>query len=200
MVSLKIFIIFVYTIFFSNIASIINYSSFLRKHILSVKEFTRNDLHLLFGVAHEMRTLVERYGTIDLLQGRVMITLFYEPSTRTSASFQAAMYRLGGRVVSINVEASSVMKGETLEDTIRTVGSYGDIIVLRHPENGSAKTAAKFSPVPIINAGDGIGEHPSQVNKLNININQKRDIYLLGFDIIFRPSLTYTQFVKNWEQ
>ncbi|RHZ87337.1 hypothetical protein Glove_37g74 [Diversispora epigaea] len=146
----------------TNIASIINYSSFLRKHILSVNEFTRNDLHLLFGIAHEMRTLVERYGTINLLQGRVMVTLFYEPSTRTSASFQAAMYRLGGRVVSINVEASSIVKGETLEDTIRTLGSYGDIIVLRHPEAGSAKTAAKFSPVPIINAGDGIGEHPSQ--------------------------------------
>ncbi|CAG8433859.1 6999_t:CDS:10 [Diversispora eburnea] len=146
----------------TNIASIINYSPFLRKNILSVNEFTRNDLHLLFGIAHEMRTLVERYGTINLLQGRVMVTLFYEPSTRTSASFQAAMYRLGGRVISINVEASSVSKGETLEDTIRTLGSYGDVIVLRHPEAGSVKTAAKFSPVPIINAGDGIGEHPSQ--------------------------------------
>ena len=110
-----------------------------------------------------MRTLVERYGSINLLQGRVMFTLFYEPSTRTSASFEAAMNRLGGRVVSIKTDSSSVAKGESLSDTVRTVGSYGDIIVLRHPESGSSKTAARYSPVPIINAGDGIGEHPTQV-------------------------------------
>ena len=110
-----------------------------------------------------MRTLVERYGSINLLQGRVMFTLFYEPSTRTSASFEAAMNRLGGRVVSIKTDSSSVAKGESLSDTIRTVGSYSDIIILRHPEPGSSKIAAKYSPVPIINAGDGIGEHPTQV-------------------------------------
>ncbi|CAG8597332.1 6795_t:CDS:10, partial [Cetraspora pellucida] len=146
----------------TNITSNINQTRFFRQHILTAKDFSRNDLHLLFGVAHEMRTLVERYGSVNLLQGRVMFTLFYEPSTRTSASFEAAMNRLGGRVVAIKADSSSVAKGESLADTIRTVGSYGDVIILRHPEPGSTKTAAKYSPVPIINAGDGIGEHPTQ--------------------------------------
>ncbi|CAH1761161.1 8334_t:CDS:10 [Entrophospora sp. SA101] len=136
--------------------------SILPSHIISAKPFSRNDLHLLFGIANEMRTLVERYGSINLLQGRIMFTLFYEPSTRTSASFEAAMYRLGGKVVAIKTDSSSIAKGESLPDTIRTVGSYGDIIILRHPEPGSAKTAAKYSQVPIINAGDGTGEHPTQ--------------------------------------
>ncbi|CAG8604371.1 12599_t:CDS:10, partial [Racocetra fulgida] len=144
------------------ITSNINQTRFFRQHILTAKDFSRNDLHLLFGVAHEMRTLVERYGSVNLLQGRVMFTLFFEPSTRTSASFEAAMNRLGGRVVAIKTDSSSVAKGESLADTIRTVGSYGDIIILRHPEPGSIKTAARYSPVPIINAGDGIGEHPTQ--------------------------------------
>ncbi|CAG8559147.1 12915_t:CDS:2 [Ambispora leptoticha] len=145
-----------------NLAPFIIGSSYFRQSILSVKEFSRNDLHHLFGTAHEMRTIVERYGSINLLQGRVMFTVFYESSTRTSASFEAAMNRLGGRVVSIKADTSSVAKGETLADTVRTLGSYGDVIILRHPETGSAKTAAKFSPVPIINAGDGTGEHPTQ--------------------------------------
>ncbi|CAG8640767.1 11300_t:CDS:2, partial [Paraglomus occultum] len=146
----------------ANLDPFLKNSPFYRKHILSVKEFTRNDLHLLFGVAHEMRTLVERYGSINLLQGRVLFTMFFEPSTRTSASFEAAMNRLGGRVVSVKVDSSSVAKGESLADTVRTLGSYGDLIVLRHPEPGSTKVAAEFSPVPIINAGDGVGEHPTQ--------------------------------------
>src|SRR6266542_4008069 len=123
----------------------ISHSQFFRKNILTVKDFTRHDLHVLFGVAHEMRTLVERYGSINLLQGRIMFTLFYEPSTRTSASFEAAMCRLGGKVVAIKTDNSSVVKGESLPDTIRTVGSYGDIIILRHSEPGSVKTAAKYS-------------------------------------------------------
>lgn len=99
----------------------------------------------------------------DLLRGRVLCSVFYEPSTRTSSSFDAAMKRLGGEVVSINADKSSAMKGESLADTVRTLACYGDAIVLRHPAVGSASNAAKFSPVPIINAGDGIGEHPTQV-------------------------------------
>ncbi|KAG7088179.1 hypothetical protein E1B28_012198 [Marasmius oreades] len=136
--------------------------SFHRRHILSVKQFTRQDLYDLFSLAHEMRLLVERNGTLDILKGKVLCTAFYEPSTRTSASFDAAMKRCGGEVIQISADTSSVVKGETLEDTIRTLGCYGDAIVLRHPDVGSAQLAAKFSPVPIINAGDGIGEHPTQ--------------------------------------
>ncbi|KAL0578161.1 Carbamoyl-phosphate synthase [Marasmius crinis-equi] len=136
--------------------------SFHRRHILTVKQFTRQDLYDLFALAHEMRLQVERNGTLDILKGRVLCTAFYEPSTRTSSSFDAAMKRCGGEVVQIAADTSSVMKGESLPDTIRTLGCYGDAIVIRHPDVGSAQLAAKFSPVPIINAGDGIGEHPTQ--------------------------------------
>lgn len=137
--------------------------AFSRRHILSVKSFTRDDLHILFGVASEIRMLIERNIPIDLMRGRVLCTLFYEPSTRTSCSFEAAMCRLGGSVVSVTPETSSVVKGESLADTIRTLGCYGDAVVLRHPAAGSAQVAAKFSPVPVLNAGDGTGEHPTQV-------------------------------------
>ncbi|MDX9992205.1 MAG: aspartate carbamoyltransferase [Anaerolineales bacterium] len=133
------------------------------KDIISVKQFTRPDLEYIFGVAHEMRGMVERVGTFDLLKGKILANLFYEPSTRTSSSFTAAMERLGGSVIPINeVTYSSVSKGESLPDTIRTLECYTDVIVLRHPETGSAAIAAKAAKKPIINAGDGIGEHPTQ--------------------------------------
>jgi aspartate carbamoyltransferase len=133
------------------------------KDIISVKQFKREDLEYIFGVAHEMRGMVERVGTFDLLKGKILANLFYEPSTRTSSSFTAAMERLGGSVIPINeVKYSSVSKGESLPDTIRTLECYTDVIVLRHPETGSAAIAAKAARKPVINAGDGIGEHPTQ--------------------------------------
>jgi carbamoyl-phosphate synthase/aspartate carbamoyltransferase len=145
------------------LSSFVSDPAFFRRHILSVRQFTRNDLHALFNIAHEMRVQVERGAAIDVLRGRVLCTLFYEPSTRTSASFEAAISRLGGRAVAVSADRSSVTKGETLADTVRTLGCYADAIVLRHPAPGSAQLASKYSPVPIINAGDGIGEHPTQV-------------------------------------
>lgn len=133
------------------------------KDIISVKQFNRSDLEYVFGVAHEMRGMVERVGTFDLLKGKILANLFYEPSTRTSSSFTAAMERLGGSVIPINeVKYSSVSKGESLPDTIRTLECYADVIVLRHPETGSAEIAAKAARKPVINAGDGVGEHPTQ--------------------------------------
>nr|KMM66584.1 protein pyrABCN [Coccidioides posadasii RMSCC 3488] len=137
-------------------------SSFKQKHILSVNQFNRADLHLLFTVAQEMRLGVQRHGVLDILKGRVLSTLFYEPSTRTSASFDAAMQRLGGRTVAVATEHSSTQKGESLQDTVRTLACYADAIVLRHPLESSAATAARFSPVPIINGGNGSMEHPTQ--------------------------------------
>jgi aspartate carbamoyltransferase catalytic subunit len=132
--------------------------------ILSVEQFDREKLAYVFGRAHEMRELVERVGGCDLLRGHVLACLFYEPSTRTSASFIAAMERLGGSVIPITqgVQFSSVSKGESLPDTIRTLEQYADVIVLRHPEIGSARVAADYATVPILNAGDGAGEHPTQ--------------------------------------
>src|SRR5512136_1912292 len=133
------------------------------KDIISVKQFNRENLEYIFAVAHEMRTMVERVGTFDLLKGKILANLFYEPSTRTSSSFTAAMERLGGSVIPINEgKYSSVSKGESLADTVRTLECYSDVIVLRHPEVGSAAIAAKAARKPVINAGDGIGEHPTQ--------------------------------------
>ncbi|RCI03295.1 hypothetical protein CU098_003521, partial [Rhizopus stolonifer] len=146
----------------ASLARVISRSPFYQKHVLRSSQFDRDDLHLLFAVSHEMRNLVELYGSINLMQGRVISTMFFEPSTRTSCSFEAAMNRLGGQVVSVSATTSSVQKGESLADTVRTLGCYADLIVLRHPQPGSAQIAAKYSKVPIINAGDGIGEHPTQ--------------------------------------
>jgi aspartate carbamoyltransferase len=136
---------------------------FYGQHILAVAQFTRLDLEYIFAVAEEMRTMVERVGTFDLLKGKILANLFYEPSTRTSSSFTAAMERLGGSVIPINeVHYSSVSKGETLPDTVRTLECYSDVIVLRHPETGAAAKAARYLRKPLINAGDGAGEHPTQ--------------------------------------
>ena len=131
--------------------------------ILTVKQFSRKDLTYIFEVAHEMREMVARIGAFDLLKGKILANLFYEPSTRTSSSFTAAMERLGGSVIPINeVTFSSVSKGESLPDTVRTLECYADVIVLRHPEVGASAMAAKYARKPVINAGDGIGEHPTQ--------------------------------------
>ena len=131
--------------------------------ILSVKQFSRADLEYVIEVAHEMRIMVERIGTFDLLKGKILANLFYEPSTPTASSFMAAMERLGGAVIPISeVRYSSVAKGESLPDTVRTLECYADVIVLRHPEVGAATLAAKHCRKPVINAGDGIGEHPTQ--------------------------------------
>ncbi|KAI0390977.1 pyrABCN [Xylariaceae sp. FL0594] len=139
-------------------------SVFKNAHVLSVKKYSRSDLHLLFTIAQEMMRLsAERdRGGLDTLRGRVLCTIFYEPSTRTSASFDAAMKRLGGSTVTITTSHSSVQKGETLQDTLRTLECYSDAIVLRHPEVSSVDVAKKYSRVPVINAGNGSGEHPTQ--------------------------------------
>lgn len=136
---------------------------FYGRDILSVSQFSRDDLGYIFGVAQEMRAMVERVGTFDLLKGKILANLFYEPSTRTSSSFTSAMERLGGSVIPINeVRYSSVAKGESLPDTVRTLECYADVIVLRHPEVGASALAARYARKPIINAGDGVGEHPTQ--------------------------------------
>ncbi|KAJ5690845.1 Protein pyrABCN [Penicillium macrosclerotiorum] len=165
-------------------------SPFRQKHILSVSQFTRADLHLLFTVAQEMRLGVQRQGVLDLLKGRVLCTLFYEPSTRTSASFDAAMQRLGGRVIPIATEHSSTQKGETLQDTIRTLGCYADAVVLRHPNSNSTEVAAKFSPVPVINGGNGSVEHPTQAFLDLFTIREELGT-VTGLTITFTGDLKY---------
>ena len=132
--------------------------------IISVEQFDRQKLAYIFQRAEEMREMVSVAGGCDLLRGKVLACLFYEPSTRTSSSFIAAMARLGGRIIPITqgVQFSSVSKGESLRDTIKTLEQYADIIVMRHPMEGAARIASEAASIPVINAGDGVGEHPTQ--------------------------------------
>jgi len=134
------------------------------RHVIDSQQFTLPTLIDLFQRADQMERIVARGGTQDY-QSKIMASLFYEPSTRTRFSFESAMLRLGGKVITTEraQEFSSVVKGESLEDTIRVVGNYCDVIVLRHDTVGGAKRAAAASTVPLINAGDGKGgEHPTQ--------------------------------------
>lgn len=132
-------------------------------HIVEAQQFDRAILTVLFERSRQMEAVVRQGGVTDF-RSRIMATLFYEPSTRTRFSFEAAMHRLGGRVITTENarEFSSVSKGETLEDTIRILNGYADIIVIRHFEVGAAQRAAAVSRVPVINAGDGVGQHPTQ--------------------------------------
>ena len=132
-------------------------------HVIEAQQFDLNTLAELFEVTEKMEKVVEQGGIQDY-HNRIMAMLFYEPYTRTRFSFETAMHRLGGRVISTENarEFSSVSKGETLEDTIRIMNGYADVIVLRHSEVGAARRAAAVSRVPVINAGDGIGQHPTQ--------------------------------------
>lgn len=141
-----------------------NANGFYQQDILSVSQFSKDDLHYIFERADEMAQMSDRWGTCDLLKAYTLACVFYEPSTRTSSSFIAAMTRLGGKVIPITegIQFSSVSKGESLIDSMLTLEQYCDVIVLRHPEIGSSATAANYAHVPIINAGDGAGEHPTQ--------------------------------------
>ena len=142
----------------------------INKHLIKSQQFTLKQIDELFALADTCKTYINvDFGHTNILNqmrpcsGLVMATLFYEPSTRTRFSFEAAMLKLGGSVISTeNAENfSSTAKGEKLEDSIRTVASYSDLIVLRHPEEGAAEWATGFTDVPIINAGDGAGQHPT---------------------------------------
>uniref|UniRef100_A0A8C5SN20 Multifunctional protein CAD n=1 Tax=Laticauda laticaudata TaxID=8630 RepID=A0A8C5SN20_LATLA len=132
------------------------------QHILSVKQFTKGQMSHLFNVAHNLRMLVQKERSLDILKGKVMASMFYEASTRTSSSFSAAMYRLGGSVLPFSEATSSCQKGESLADSVQTMTCYADVVVLRHPQPGAVELAAKHCRKPVINAGDGVGEHPTQ--------------------------------------
>ena len=134
------------------------------KDILTAAQFSREQIEHLFALADDFSARLAKGERLRLLDGKLLATVFYEPSTRTRLSFESAMQRLGGGVVSVAEAktASSVAKGETLADTVRTIENYADAIVLRHSEVGAAQAAADAASVPILNAGDGAGEHPTQ--------------------------------------
>ncbi|XP_029902796.1 multifunctional protein CAD isoform X2 [Myripristis murdjan] len=132
------------------------------QHILSVRQFSKEQMSHLFNVAHTLRLLVQKERSLDILKGKVMASMFYEVSTRTSSSFAAAMQRLGGSVVHFSESTSSTQKGESLADSVQTMSCYADVLVLRHPTPGAVENASRHCRKPVINAGDGVGEHPTQ--------------------------------------
>ena len=133
------------------------------RSLVSISDLSEDDVNNVFLKADEMLGYLNNSKKINLMDSKILATLFYEPSTRTRLSFESAMHRLGGSVISMaDSKTASVSKGETLADTIRIVESYSDVIVIRHPLEGAALLASKFSSKPIINAGDGSGEHPTQ--------------------------------------
>lgn len=138
-------------------------TDFKGKDILDGAQFSREDLDCVMEVAGGFARKVKQHETLDLLKGYVLAALFFEPSTRTRLSFETAMQRLGGSVVGFSsAESTSVAKGETLADTIHTVDQYADVIAMRHPAIGSAKLAAEIADAPVLNGGDGAGQHPTQ--------------------------------------
>jgi aspartate carbamoyltransferase catalytic subunit len=152
-------------------------------HIISIKDFERTEINALLDKAQEIHSKTQYERTLD---GKLVALLFFEPSTRTRMSFASALARLGGTSISVDsIEGSSIIKGETLADTIRVVSGYVDAIVLRHPKEGAARLASEFASVPVINAGDGAGQHPSQTLLDLFTIRQSMpldnlDVGLLG--------------------
>ena len=136
---------------------------FSGNHILSIDQFDRSDIEKLFSVADKLEPFASKEKITRVLEGAILGNMFFEPSTRTRISFGASFNLLGGNVREITeVGSSSLAKGESLADTAQVLSGYSDIIVLRHPENGSVQKFADSSRVPVINAGDGSNEHPSQ--------------------------------------
>jgi aspartate carbamoyltransferase catalytic subunit len=167
------------------------------QHVVESQQFTVPLLMELFGRTRQMEKIAARGGTNDY-HNRIMATLFYQPSTRTRFSFEAAMYRLGGRVLSTEQAGffSSEVEGEQLEDTIRILGGYSDVIVIRHTQAGGAKRAAQVSKVPVINAGDGNGgQHPTQALLDLYTISRERPIE--GLSIAFIGELDRGRTVRS---
>jgi len=156
-------------------------------HIISIGDFDRDGIDRLLDHAGQIDK--KKYNA-HALDGRILAVLFFEPSTRTRLSFESAIARLGGTSLSVgSVEACSMAKGETLADTVRVVSGYADAIVIRHPKEGAARLAAEFSTVPVINAGDGAGQHPSQTFLDLYTIRQSMP--LDGLDIALIGDLRY---------
>lgn len=131
------------------------------RHLIDTSDLTLKELEEIFDLAHQIMANPKEFS--HLCEDKILATLFYEPSTRTRFSFEAAMLRLGGKIIGFSEpNSSSVSKGESIADTTRTVGCYSDIIVMRHPKEGAPKVASMYSDVPIINAGDGGHQHPTQ--------------------------------------
>jgi len=161
--------------------------NFKEKDIISIKDFSKNEIEYILNFSKKMIPYAKGEKNTNILNGNVLSTLFFEPSTRTRLSFESAMNRLGGRVIGFSdPSGTSQKKGESLADTIRMADSYSDAIVIRHPHEGAARLAAEFADSPVLNAGDGAGRHPTQclLDLFTILMEKKRiknnKIVLLG--------------------
>jgi aspartate carbamoyltransferase catalytic subunit len=168
---------------------------FKGRDIVSIKDFSRKEINYLLNRSHAMEPIAQKGS--DILKGKILATLFFEPSTRTRLSFEAAMLKLGGSTIGFaEAEIASVRKGENLADTVRTVENYADIIALRHPLEGAAKLAAEFSNVPILNAGSGAEEHPTQAF-MDLYTIQKEKGKIDGLKIALVGDLRYGRTVHS---
>jgi aspartate carbamoyltransferase catalytic subunit len=168
---------------------------FQGRDIISIEDFTREEVDYLLKVSKTMEPTAKK--TSDILKGKILATLFFEPSTRTRLSFEAAMHKLGGTTIGIaEVESASIKKGENLADTVRTVENYADVIALRHPLDGAAKLAAEFSKIPVINGGSGSEEHPTQA-LLDLYTVQKEKGKIDGLRVALVGDLRYGRTVHS---
>jgi aspartate carbamoyltransferase catalytic subunit len=165
------------------------------RDIISIKDFSREEMDYILKIAQAMEPVAKKGS--DMLKGKILATLFFEPSTRTRLSFEAAMHKLSGSTIGFaEAEIASVKKGENLADTVRVVENYSDVIALRHPLEGAARLAAEFSEVPIINSGSGAEEHPTQaLLDLYTMTKEKGDID--GLKIAFVGDLRYGRTVHS---
>lgn len=161
-----------------------------------MKDFSRDEIDYVLDTAEKLEPIAKGESKSRLLDGKIIALLFFEPSTRTRLSFEVAAHRLGGQVLNLgSVEASSVMKGENLADTIQVIGKYADLIVLRHPLDGAAHMATEFASVPIINGGDGSVHHPTQTFLDLYTI--RRESHLEGLKIAMAGDLKYGRTVHS---
>lgn len=168
---------------------------FKGRDIISIEDFSREEIDYILKISKSMEQLASKGS--DILKGRILATLFFEPSTRTRLSFEAAMLKLGGSNIGFaQVDSASVKKGENLADTVRTVENYADVIAMRHPLDGAAKLAAEFSKVPIINGGSGSEEHPTQA-LLDLYTVQKEKGKIDGLKIAIVGDLRYGRTVHS---
>ncbi len=172
-----------------------HYLKFQGRDIISIEDFSREEITYILNNAKAMEPIATQGS--DMLKGKILATLFFEPSTRTRLSFEAAMLKLGGSVIGFaEAEIASVKKGENLADTVRTVENYADVIALRHPLDGAAKLAAELAKVPIINGGSGSEEHPTQA-LIDLYTMQKEKGKIDGLKIALVGDLRYGRTVHS---
>ncbi len=168
---------------------------FKGRDIASIKDFTREEIDYILKIASEMEPIAKSGS--DMLRGKILATLFFEPSTRTRLSFEAAMNKLGGTTIGFaEPQVAAIKKGENLADTIRVVEKYADVLVLRHPLEGAARLAAEFAEVPVINAGSGAEEHPTQA-LLDLYTILKEKGRIDGLNITLMGDLRYGRTVHS---